>query len=127
MAQYKPQWKKYIEYLKNWAEEHKDDSFEGMTPASYDEWEENEDCADHPNREIICKIVWRKQDIVDAFRGEYGREPSADEVEAIYDCYKAEECEDGSIGYGWSYIEDAIEEAVPVYDEDEEDTEKDDD
>lgn len=115
------QWEKYIEYLKQWAEDHKKESFAGMTPASFDEWEENEDIAGNPNREIICKITWRKQDIVDAFREEYHREPLEEEMEEIYDCYKAEECEDGSIGYGWDYITNAIEEAMPVFEEEEDD------
>lgn len=121
MEQFKTQWEKYIDYLKNWADEHSDKYFEGMTPASYDEWEENEDVAEDTNREIICKIIWRKQDIVDAFRDEYNCEPSQKELDAIYECYQAEECEDGSIGYGWKYITDAIEDAMPVDKEEEDD------
>ena len=37
------QWEKYIEYLKKWAEEHKDEKNAGMSPACFDEWEENEE------------------------------------------------------------------------------------
>ena len=37
------QWEKYIEYLKQWVEDHKEESFEGMSPACFDEWEENEE------------------------------------------------------------------------------------
>lgn len=115
------QWEKYIEYLKKWAEEHKDEENAGMSPASFDEWEENEDVADNKNRRIICKITWRIQDIVDNFRDEYGREPTQKEIDAIYECYKAEECEDGSISYGWQYIYDATEEAMPIDEEEEDD------
>ena len=54
-------WQRYIAYLKKWAEEHADEKFEYMSPASYDEWLENDsglecplggdetnDCADCP-------------------------------------------------------------------------------
>ena len=115
------QWEKYIEYLKKWAEEHKDEVNAGMSPASFDEWEDNEDCADDDNRRIICKITWRIQDIVDNFKDEYGREPTQKEIDAIYECYKAGECEDGSISYGWEYIYEATEEALPVDKEEEDD------
>lgn len=114
------QWEKYIEYLKKWAEEHSVEEYEGMSPVCFDEWEDNEDCADDRNREILCKIVWRVQDIVDCFKDDYHREPTDNELDAILDSYKSEECEDGSIGYGWQYITDAIEEAMPVFDDDEE-------
>ena len=36
-------WKRYIAYLKKWADEHSDEKFKGMSPAGYDEWLENED------------------------------------------------------------------------------------
>lgn len=35
-------WKLYIEYLKQWAEDHSDEECEGMSPACYDEWVDNE-------------------------------------------------------------------------------------
>lgn len=35
-------WKLYIEYLKQWAEDHSDEECEGMSPACYDEWCDNE-------------------------------------------------------------------------------------
>lgn len=31
-------WVDYIEYLKQWAEDHKGDEFRGMSPACWDEW-----------------------------------------------------------------------------------------
>ena len=31
-------WAKYITYLKDWAEDHKDEKYEGMSPAGYAEW-----------------------------------------------------------------------------------------
>ena len=35
-------WDKYLKYLKEWAEIHKESAFMGMSPAGYDEWDENE-------------------------------------------------------------------------------------
>lgn len=35
-------WKKYIAYLKEWADDHSDPKFEGMSPAYYNEWMGNE-------------------------------------------------------------------------------------
>ena len=35
-------WKKYIEYLRNWIKEHEAQENEGMSPACYDEWYDNE-------------------------------------------------------------------------------------
>ena len=35
-------WKLYIEYIKNWAEEHSDGAYAGMSPICYDEWIDNE-------------------------------------------------------------------------------------
>ena len=32
----------YCEYLRDWADSHEDSGFEGCTPASYDEWLDNE-------------------------------------------------------------------------------------
>lgn len=36
------EWKAYLNYLIEWAYEHQGEEFEGMTPASYDEWFDNE-------------------------------------------------------------------------------------
>lgn len=35
-------WSKYISYLKQWADDHQDPTFAGMSPACYDEWNDNE-------------------------------------------------------------------------------------
>lgn len=35
-------WNKYIQYLKNWAEEHSDQVYDGSSPSCYDEWNDNE-------------------------------------------------------------------------------------
>ena len=35
-------WQKYIDYLMDWAREHAHPDFQGMSPACYDEWLENE-------------------------------------------------------------------------------------
>lgn len=32
------EWKAYIEYLKDWADDHKDGVFEGMSPVCFDEF-----------------------------------------------------------------------------------------
>lgn len=36
------QWTSYIQYLRNWAEEHADSAYAGASPACYDEWLDNE-------------------------------------------------------------------------------------
>lgn len=38
-----PSWERYITYLMQWAEDHKDKDFEGMSPACYDEFCDCED------------------------------------------------------------------------------------
>lgn len=35
-------WNKYIEYLKDWADEHKGVEFQGSSPACFDEWYDND-------------------------------------------------------------------------------------
>jgi hypothetical protein len=35
-------WTQYINYLIDWANTHKDIKYEGMSPACYDEWCDNE-------------------------------------------------------------------------------------
>lgn len=35
-------WEKYLQYLKNWIEDHKNEMFLGCSPACFDEWAENE-------------------------------------------------------------------------------------
>lgn len=37
------QWDRYLEYLKNWVETHSEIGCEGMSPACYDEFCENDD------------------------------------------------------------------------------------
>lgn len=37
------QWKRYIKYLKMWSLDHQDDCYEGMSPACYDEFCDNDD------------------------------------------------------------------------------------
>ena len=51
------EWIKYIEYLKEWAVEHKDNSFKGMSPVSYDEWRDNEGGREKKNKRFIIKIT----------------------------------------------------------------------
>lgn len=36
-------WARYIDYLIEWAFEHSSEDYDGMSPASYDEWCNNED------------------------------------------------------------------------------------
>lgn len=38
----KSDWYRYITYLKNWAEDHTDEEFEGCSPVGYDEFCDNE-------------------------------------------------------------------------------------
>lgn len=35
-------WEAYIEYLKSWADSHSGNEYKGQTPASYNEWLDNE-------------------------------------------------------------------------------------
>ena len=37
------QWERYINYLCNWALSHNDEACDGMSPASFEEWRNNED------------------------------------------------------------------------------------
>lgn len=39
-------WGAYIAYLREWADEHKDAAFYGMSPACFDEWTDNDREAD---------------------------------------------------------------------------------
>lgn len=36
------EWEAYLNYLVNWAIDHTDPNYEGMSPASYNEWGDNE-------------------------------------------------------------------------------------
>lgn len=36
------EWQGYLDYLKEWSENHKKIEFYGMTPACFDEWLDNE-------------------------------------------------------------------------------------
>ena len=36
------EWEAYLNYLVNWAIDHTDPNCEGMSPASYNEWRDNE-------------------------------------------------------------------------------------
>ena len=36
-------WARYIDYLIDWAFSHRYDEFEGMSPASFEEWADNKD------------------------------------------------------------------------------------
>lgn len=40
--EYEDRWRRYLEYLKTWADDHADPAYAGMTPACFDEWLENE-------------------------------------------------------------------------------------
>lgn len=37
------QWERYINYLGNWILNHNDEEYAGMSPASFEEWRDNED------------------------------------------------------------------------------------
>lgn len=41
-AEWEEAWARYIAYLKDWADDHADPAYAGMTPACFDEWLENE-------------------------------------------------------------------------------------
>ena len=53
------EWRRYIDYLHEWAVDHKDFRYYGCTPASFDEWLDN-DYIDEPSQ----------LDIMDLIRGE---------------------------------------------------------
>lgn len=36
-------WSNYIEYLKDWARQHEEEEYKGMSPACYDEFLDNEE------------------------------------------------------------------------------------
>lgn len=62
-------WEKYIEYLKNWAEEHKGNEFKGMSPAGYNEWQNNENEQTGDDR-IIAQITWTVADVKNDLKDE---------------------------------------------------------
>lgn len=37
------EWNAYLKYLTDWIEFHKESEFHGMSPACFNEWEENEE------------------------------------------------------------------------------------
>lgn len=47
MLEIKNCWCKYIQYLHQWAAEHKDVAFAGCSPVSFDEWLNNEEANDY--------------------------------------------------------------------------------
>ena len=111
-------WEKYIEYLKNWAEEHKGDEFEGMSPAGYNEWQNNENEHDGDDR-IIAQITWTVEDIKNSLKDELGREPTEQEVEDCLEFFESESCEDQSTSYGWEFVNSAVENYVNSLDDEE--------
>lgn len=46
------EWNLYIEYLKQWADNHSSPEFAGMSPAGFDEWLDNE-CANFKDCEAL--------------------------------------------------------------------------
>ena len=100
-------WEKYIEYLKNWAEEHKGDEFKGMSPAGYNEWQNNENEQTGDDR-IIAQITWTVADVKNDLKDELGREPTEQEVEACLEYFEQENCEDQSTSYGWEFVYSAV-------------------
>lgn len=46
-------WAKYIAYLKSWIEAHKDEEYEGMSPAEYNEWRDNEDSVTYTWKDVV--------------------------------------------------------------------------
>ena len=46
---YNVTWKKYLNYLREWADNHAEVEFYGMTPACFNEWDENENSEEDDN------------------------------------------------------------------------------
>lgn len=68
--------------------------------------------------EVLCEIKWTVADVKSAFREEYDREPTEKELEECVSCVDTKALEEWSIERGWTFITDAIEEAMPVDEED---------
>ena len=60
---------RYINYLINWAIEHNDEAFEGCSPASFDEWLDNEDEEDEEDIEYDVALGCDENDYVLASNG----------------------------------------------------------
>jgi len=63
----KSQWSNYLLYLKQWARDHYDSRFYGMTPACFDEWLDNEWCDNElyddkkPSDQIFSKFGFKQR------------------------------------------------------------------
>ena len=101
------QWEKYIEYLKKWAEEHSGKEYEGMSPAGYNEWQDNEN-EQTGDDIIIAQITWTVADVRTAFRNEYGREPTDGQLQDCIENVDTNTLEERSIEFGWTFIDEAI-------------------
>ena len=50
-------WKRYLDYLRQWIEDHEEYGCVGMSPAYYDEWLNNEAEDEHEDDDI-CECEW---------------------------------------------------------------------
>lgn len=64
--------------------------------------------------EVLCEIKWTVADVKKAFRDEYNREPTQEELETCIDEISWELIEDSSISSGWTVINTAVSEVLPL-------------
>lgn len=56
-------WERYCDYLKIWADDHRDDMYESNEPVSYDEWYDNDrnvcqECSNNDCEEVHTISEW---------------------------------------------------------------------
>lgn len=55
----------YLNYLKNWIENHQNDQFEGCSPAGYDEWLDCEDGPIDEEEAFIWKVSYGEYELAE--------------------------------------------------------------
>ena len=61
--------------------------------------------------EVLLEVKWTVEDVANAFSGEYGREPTDEELDVLLKNLDIERMEDLGIGEGWNVINEAVSES----------------
>lgn len=99
-------WEKYLQYLKDWADSHKDPGFAGCCPVCYAEWCEYEG-KDIPDDDCFGVVRWYNEDIENALE-ENDYEVTAENVSKIRNLLEHHSFSDHMIGSGWDFINTTI-------------------
>ena len=63
---------------------------------------------------VLCEIKWTIPDVKEAFREKYNREPTEEELQTCIDEIDWGLIEDTSISNGWTIINSAVSEVLPL-------------